>query len=642
MKKIAFLFLLATSYVQAQQFCSHAHTHDGCLQHQMVQTALPGPAYDITYNRCFWEVNPTINAIKGKIDYHFKPLATPFNQFNIELAAPLIVDSIFWHGQLLTTSRSVDILTANLPSNLSINNIDSLTIHYHGTPVSTGFGSYHVGVHGTAPIIWTFSVPYGGKDWWPCKLALDDKIDSIDIFVKNPAQYRAGSNGKLISDAISGGHRISHWKHRYPITSYLVAFAVSNYAAYSDQAFLTNGTQLPILNYVYPEDSLTAVNNTPALVQVLEFYDSLFAGYPYPAEKYGHCQFGWGGGMEHQTMSFVTDFDIDLLAHELAHQWFGDKVTEASYVDCWLSEGFATYLTGLTTERFYHSRWQTWKQNALNNITSSPGGSVYVTDTTNVWRIYNSQLSYDKGAYLLHMLRWKLGEQAFFDGVRNYVSDPRFAYGYARTADLQRHLEITSGQNLTQFFNEWFIGEGFPKFTLNWWQDNNGQVSTYLSQTTSAPSSVTFFHVPVPIRVSNGVRDTVLVIEHQSNGQYTGFNVPFQITTVQIDPQLWLVSRQNRIILGNESLSVTDNQQLLLFPNPTQELLQIKYETTKNGSAFIYVYDVSGKLCLTKKAPISSGENTIPLDVKELPNGSYQLVFKSKGVSLTGKFVKHE
>ena len=111
---------------------------------------------------------------------------------------------------------------------------DFFTVYYHGEPGNTGFGSFSQAKHGDVPIIWTLSEPYGALDWWPCKQSLTDKIDSINIIVTSPEPYRTASNGVLVSEIISNGKRTMHWKHRYPIVTYLVAVAVTNYTDYSD------------------------------------------------------------------------------------------------------------------------------------------------------------------------------------------------------------------------------------------------------------------------------------------------------------------------------------------------------------------------------------------------------------------------
>jgi aminopeptidase N len=315
--------------------------------------------------------------------------------------------------------------------------------------------------------MWTLSEPYGARDWWPCKNGLDDKADSIDVFITHPGTYRAASNGLLQSQTpVAGGKTLTYWKHRYPIATYLICFAVTNYAVFDRTVTLTNGI-LPMQTFAYPEDSTSFSNGTTNVLNAMKLYDSTFGPYPFMNEKYGHVEFSWGGGMEHQTSTFVTNIGESLCAHELGHQWFGDKVTCGSWKDVWLNEGFATHLASIYMESKYPSSAISNRKSEISNITSQAGGSVMVDDTTSVNRIFDSRLSYTKGSHLLYMLRWILGDNAFFTALRNYQIDPAIIYGFATTADLKRNMEQASGKDLTYFFNEWFSGQGYPPIMCN-------------------------------------------------------------------------------------------------------------------------------------------------------------------------------
>src|SRR5690554_5113348 len=255
----------------------------------------------------------------------------------------------------------------------------------------------------------------------------------------------------------------------------------------------------------------------------MNIFADLFEPYPYAEEKYGHAQMGWGGGMEHTTVSFMGNFGRSLIAHELGHQWFGNKVTCGSWQDVWLNEGFATYMEGLVVETIDgNANFKSWKQEQVYNITYYPGGSVHIPaqDTTSVDRIFHGRLSYDKGSMVLHMLRKKLGDTDFFQGATNYLNDPALAFGYAKTEDLIRNMEITSGKDLTEFFDDWIYGEGYPSYTIKWNQQNNEEINIKISQTQSH-HSVSFFEAPVPLRLHGTQGETLdLVLENTVNNQY--------------------------------------------------------------------------------------------------------------------------
>ena len=597
--------------------------------------------YDLKYYRFWWNIDPAQYYIEGSATVYFETLEDDFSEINFDFSTQLTVNSVSYHGQNLSSTPSGDyLLTIPLPAALPAGTLDSLTISYEGAPPSNGFGSFVQNNHNGTPVLWTLSEPYGAQDWWPCKNGLDDKIDSIDVFVTTDAQYRAASNGLLVSETTSGNNTVYHWKHRYPIAPYLVAIAVTNYAQYVDNVPLSNGTDLPMLNYVYPEHLQNAQAGTANLVQVLQFYDSLFHVYPFHEEKYGHAEFGWGGGMEHQTMSFVTGFNWSLLSHELAHQWFGDMVTCGSWEDIWLNEGFATYLEGLSRERFpsqVNTQWYDWKLSKVQSITSQPDGAVLVDDTTSVGRIFSSRLSYNKGAYLLNMLRWKLGDDDFFAGLRNYLNDR--GYDFARTPHLKAHLEAASGQDLTEFFEDWFSGQGFPSYQIGWEQSSTGTVYLQLDQTTSHPS-VDFFEMPVPILLMGNGVDTLVRLEHTLNGQLFSVEVPFEVTGVQFDPDLWLISANNTVeqaelVAANE---LYNNSQILLYPNPATNNLQITL--LEKNAPNIANWSIVNHIGQQVETGIITGAST-HISVKNLPSGMYEYIIKlPTGKNITRRFIK--
>jgi aminopeptidase N len=575
--------LLASQFL-AQEFpdsdfddlvCKEAEAHRNILERGSVFNPLTDN-YDLKYYRFEWYIDPAQYYIDGSATVYFETREADFAQIHFDLSTNLAVSSVMYHDEEINFEQSGSyLLTIDLPAPLGAGVLDSLTITYAGAPPASGLGSFVQTTHGPTPVLWTLSDPFGSQDWWPCKNGLGDKIDSVDVIITTPQAYRGASNGKLVDGRQVGTDKVYHWKHRYPITPYLVAIAVTNYVVYEDTVALSNGTDLQMLNFVYPENEANARTGTADLIQVLQFYDSLFVTYPFHAEKYGHAQFGWGGGMEHQTMSFVFNYGWGLLAHELAHQWFGNMVTCESFEDIWLSEGSATYLEGLSQERFRGpSAWYGWKSGRVNNITSQSGGSVKVPDTTNVNRIFNGRLSYNKGSYLLHMLRWKLGEETFFQGMRNFLS--AFEYDYARTPHFQEILEDVSGLELTEFFADWYYGEGYPSYMLTWDQ-TGGQFLIQLDQTQSH-NSVDFFEMPVPVRLVGDGIDTMLRLEHLHDQQVFGFPVSFDVLSVEFDPDLWLISRNNVVQEGKltsiSSLNASELS-LKLFPNPVDEELNI-------------------------------------------------------------------
>lgn len=348
----------------------------------------------------------------------------------------------------------------------------------------------------------------------------------------------------------------------------------------------------------------------------MNLFTNLFEEYPFANEKYGHAQFGWGGGMEHTTVSFMGSFGRNLIAHELAHQWFGNKVTCGSWKDIWLNEGFATYLSGLVVENIDgNNSFINWKQSLNNSITSQSGGAVYLsdTDTLSVSRIFSGRLSYNKGAMVTHMLRKKLGDATFFQGMQNYLSDTNLSYDYAKTEDYKTVMETTSGQDLTEFFNDWIYNQGYPSYNIEWNQPNASQIRISISQTQSHPS-VSYFEAPVPIRVlgtSGEVLD--LVLNNTTNNEMFLRAVTFPVDTILFDPESDLISRNNTVSLSVNAFEL-DNQ-FTIYPNPTSQEITI----TKPESLTVHkinVYNTLGQLLIT--TPWSS-----TVDLSTLSNGLF-------------------
>ncbi len=568
--------------------CSKAHISSN----QNLVTRYPESmaTYDLKHLTMELNIDPAVVFLSGSVSTLFK-VRDNVSSIEMELVTDYVIDSIVYNNLTLTYEHLAPWnLIIHFPTTLQTGNLEEVTIYYHGVPSSAqGFGSVGFVDHNGTPSMWTLSEPYGARDWWPGKNDLTDKIDSLDVIVKCPQQYRAASNGLLVSDNVNNGIRTNHWKHKYPIAAYLIAVAVTDYAVYTDTSY-SLGEMVPILNYVYPENLQITQQDTKNLIPVMPLYSDLFIQYPFINEKYGHAQFGWGGGMEHQTMSFMGVFHYEIMAHELAHQWFGDMVTTNSWHDIWLNEGFATYLTGLSYEHLFDGiYWPVWKEWNLESVVSQPGGSVYVTDTLNINRIFSSRLSYSKGALVLHSLRWVIGDDAFFQACIDYLNDSVAQYGFGSTDLLKEHMESTSGKDLTEFFNDWYYGEGYPSYTLSLSTNDNTGYVVSLSQITSH-SSVDFFEMPVPIKFSGQGKDTIIVFDNTSNNQQFTINPGFVIQQATIDPDQWIISANNQILLDTAEPVVLTRMKV--FPNPATDKIRIDAGQRKGD---IIISDIAGK-----------------------------------------------
>ena len=597
------------------------------LNHQNVNSASDN--IDVTYYKCHWAVDPSQNFISGNVQINFKVVASSIDTLFFDLSNALICDSILFHQQAISfvhLNNQLLIPAQGVQSN------DAIIVYYHGTPSSTGFGSFKQATHQGAPIIWTLSQPYGASDWWPCKNTLNDKADSLDVIIDVPSDRVAVSNGLLINQQLNGNTKTVHWQHHFPIATYLIAFAVTNYSQI-DFNVPFNASNTLVQNFIYPEDSLDAATALFDLIPTMQLYDSLFGVYPFYNEKYGQAQFGWGGGMEHQTISFINNFGHELMAHELAHHWFGDKITCNSWEDIWLNEGFATYLSGLTYEHLYASNyWLQFKKSKISSITSLKWGSVKCDDTTSVGRVFNSRLTYNKGAMVLHQLRFILGDQTFFTAIRNYLNDPALAYKNATTTNLKYHFENAAGISLDEYFHAWYEGQGYPTYKIVWSQLDN-HVALNLNQTTS-DSSVSFFKLPVPIQLIGSNKDTLVILDNIYNYQNFDVAVSFKADTIIINPNADIITA-NSIALSQKQENISQFY-FSIMPNPAADFINVNFNQLQNNFD-LQLIDMNGKFVVNQKyqeaqflqiptSLISSGVYFIKVIGKDFTTGQFVVV----------------
>lgn len=636
MKKIYFiLFLFNISMLFAQEDILEiekiAESEMKSASRTMEFQANPNTAnYDVTYQKLEFTVDPAVYFITGKVTTTFKALSN-MTTVTFDLTNELTVSSVkSGVTNLAFVQNFNNELVITLPSTVTTGNFATVEINYSGEPAA-GEDAFSQSAHNGTPIIWTLSEPFGARDWWPCKQDLNDKIETIDVYITAPSQYVSVSNGVEMSAITSGSNKTTHFKHQYPIPAYLVAIAVTNYQIFNQTAGTAPNT-FPIVNYIYPESYASAVNSLAQTLPIMDFFEATFETYPFSNEKYGHAQCGFGGGMEHTTVSFMGSFSRGLIAHELAHQWFGDKITCGTWKDIWLNEGFATYLSAMVIEHLDGAAaFVNHKRSLTNNITSSPTGNVYLTDAqaTNVNRIFSSRLSYNKGAMVLEMLRFKMGDTAFIQALKNYLADTDLAYGYAVTTDLKEHLEVVYGQDLTEFFNDWFYNQGYPTYSITAQNWGSGQVRFVINQTQS-DASVSYFEMPVPVRVfgANGEQQD-FILENTTNGQVFIENISFPVVDFEFDPNANLISRNSTATLASEVF--TTEKAIVLYPNPTKEIFHIQKPTSTEVQS-VTIFNSLGQM-------VQESFST-EMNVSTLPIGIYAVTIKTSEGIFHKKIIK--
>lgn len=551
-----------------------------------------GENIDVSFYELNITVDPTIKYISGTVRILFISKQNDLNNISLNMSSSLILDSVVHNDKKVNVNHQNNILNINLSNSLAISQIDSILIYYQGRPATNGLGTFTQGSYNDKDsIIWTLSEPFGSSEWWPCKDDLQDKADSVDLNIATTLGNQVASIGLLTEIDTNSNYHTYHWKSRYPIATYLIAFAVTNYKIFEDTIQL-HSKPLLLQHFQYPNDTVGIYNSLTYVDDFMFLFDSLLGEYPFIKEKYGHASCPFAGGMEHQTMSFMGGYGGEIMAHELAHQWFGNKITCQSWKDLWLNEGFATYLTALTYDfsvvhnRFYWPIFLDGMQRAAFNY---PHGSVFRADTTDVKELFNG-LVYHKGAYLLHMLRYTVGDSLFFQTLYNYANDQNLSYNFASTFDFKAHLEHTTKQNFDEFFNDWFYGKGFPTYEI-YWEQKNDEIILKLFQSQSDPS-VYFFNSLVPIKFYSKTWDTTIQFNPRFSGHQFSFFTTHQIDSIQFDPEKWILAKSDILTSTRE---LTNDNIFKIYPNPSKGKFQLT--TTKSYVNEPYkVFSLAGEL----------------------------------------------
>ena len=360
---------------------------------------------------------------------------------------------------------------------------------------------------------------------------------------------------------------------------------------------------------------------------MIEIYSQQFGQYPFINEKYGHAQFGWGGGMEHQTITSMGGFGDMLIAHELAHMWFGDKITCKDWHHIWLNEGFATYGECVINEAWYgKSRYDSYIATEMSYAKNAVG-SIWVQDISSVNQIFNGARSYSKGGVVLHMLRGIVGDSVFFNILRTYTADPNVAYGVAVTEDFQTIAESVSGLDLNYFFQQWIYGENYPRYSVVWSKQNIGDnlYDLALKITQNVNSNPSYFTMPIQIKVNFASGDTLITVFNNAQTQNFNITVNGDPTSISFDPGNWILKTVNSVVtnvddeINPNTFSLDQN-----YPNPFNPRTTIKFSLGKNGFTTLKLYDVLGKEIATiLNGELENGPHQVSFDASNLSSGTY-------------------
>ncbi|MFQ6607294.1 MAG: M1 family aminopeptidase [Fidelibacterota bacterium] len=546
--------------------------------------------FDVTYYRLNLDIDPSTEIVSGDVTTKAASTTTGLNEITLDFFDNMTVDSVTSEGGSLSFTHADDELTVELDGIYEEGEIFEVTVYYSGHPVDAGgFASFDFSYHGNVPIISTLSEPFGSRTWWPCKDDPADKADSVDIIITVPDELVVASNGLLISETDNGdGTKTFFWAERYPISTYLVSLAITNYEVFSDYYYysspgsLTATDSMEVKFFVYPEDLADAEEDFNVTVSMIEYYATVFGEYPFIEEKYGMAEFPWGGAMEHQTCTSYGSWLIQgnhyydwINAHELAHQWFGDLITMRYWSHIWLNEGFASYAEALWEENLEGI------QGYLDYMDGMDYGlfptSVFVYDSTNINSLFSSTV-YDKGAWVLHMLRHVIGDSVFFEAMVDYQQT--YAFGNATTENFRDICELHYGADLDWFFEQWVYGLYRPSYEYVWYDSTAGSDHIVKLVLNQVQTNTGLFKMPLDIELTTASGDTTIVIWDSLETQTFEFAMDEEVINLEIDPDGWLL----RILQQTDMFTVGGYAYDIEGPTLLQDVMVYFIKINEQGS----------------------------------------------------------
>ncbi len=432
--------------------------------------------------------------------------------------------------------------TLVIKKNKDWNDSIKVRVVYSGTPKSLGFGSFNFETHQNHPFVYTLNEPVFASTWLPCIDLPDDKAQA-ELFITNDSSLVSLSNGNLISVRTNGSKKTYHWKTYYPISTYLIAIYSGKYKSFSQKYVSVTKDSLNLTHYAFENNLENAKKDFSDHPQYLKVFEEIFGPYPFIKEKYSVAEFLWNSGaMEHQTITGIgTNFVggnklfTDILVHELAHHWWGNAVGPKTWKDIWLNEGFATYSEALYWEKIagpkalqttINSRFGTFKNGTLYN----PGNALF------------GNLVYNKGAWVLHMLRKEVGDQHFFKILKEYLSI--YKYSNASTNDFKMVCEKVSGINLTQFFKQWiYNGEGIIELAYDWSADKTNSEYSFILNTEQLQNGYDIYKFPVELKIFySELESETRTLRIDKKQQRFTFTLKQKPTEIIFDPHKWLLA----------------------------------------------------------------------------------------------------
>jgi len=571
-------------------------------------------SYDVKYYRINLDINPTNKLITGKVLVRVEVVTDTLNQIDLDLMDNMQVNAVTSDSIPLTHSHVQNIITITLNKIYEKGEIIELEIEYSGIP------SDELGFYGTKPLNFKsynvqpmiYSGIFMARYWWPCKdypaVPIEgfpyDKADSVDINITIPSNLYAVSNGILKNVTDEGSKKTYFWQERYSIATRGVFIAIYPYKIHSDWFKYSEIDSMEIQYFLFPDHFASYVNRFFSKTkEMLKFYSDLFGFYPFINEKLGIIEFmdKWNWGMQtnicfQRNLYKASDYNIEwTISHELAHQWWSWRNT-SDFHHPWLDEGITDYSAALWFENRHGKESY---HNFMKDHEYFGPGTIY-------WEKPEEEepyeLMYNKGPWVLHMLRHVVGDSIFFKILKTYATNSEYSEKLFTTEDFQQIAEEISTLDLNPFFEQWIYKEGYPKYSYSWDTTGNVQgnydVDININQ---IQTYETIFQMPVDITIQMKTGDTTFVLPVNEKDNYFKVTVLEEPDSVLLDKDNWILCEIVQVPTAVEEISTEEitlpkkYHMSMNYPNPFNSETTIKIEIPKEFFIKLTLFDLLGR-----------------------------------------------
>lgn len=589
-------------------------------------------------------------ALAGRVDIGLHALRAGVDTLVLDLVPQLTCDGVSLGGEALEFARAGEELRIAVPGGLSAARAETVSIAWHGRPPR--HGNLYVGLmyrrddNGTpgdasddTPFMFSISEPWSAHAWWPCKDHPADKA-LVSLAATVPADLQVVANGSLesVTDGPPGWRRYA-WRERYPLPTYLVSVAASRYTVRREACLPAAASPVPLEFHAIARDSAAATVLQGRTCGMMGFLAGALGDYPFAGEKYAQVEVVWGGAMEHTTATSLGQFMYtgdrrfeQVVLHELAHQWFGDSLTPAGWQDIWLNEGLATYAEALWLE---HSAGAEALESFMRLVGPVRHPSLFTGEGTlaEPSPVLPNTLVYDKGAWVLHLLRGLVGDEAFFRFLSDYAGDPALVQGSVGTADLIAHAEAAAGRDLGAFFDGWLRTDDAPLLSLEPRAGPHAGPGQAAFRVRLRQHQETALSLPVPLLLHTRAGVIPVTARLEQREQDFSWDAPAAVDSVTADPARAALLRWTEA--PPPPLQVAGP-----WPNPvTASGADFTFHLRFASEILLKVHDARGRLVSVMRLgawPAQEGEGTPapwrwlpPTGAGALASGTYWFAFEA-------------